>query len=70
MFTVPFFYVASNRNKPELEKEYNLLKEKEVFLDFGLFQIFVFFGGIANVGFCRKGGCNVRIKPDQVCAPS
>lgn len=80
MFAVPVFYVASNRNKPELGKEYNLLKEKEVFLDFGLlvFKIFVFLVALQmtgfydsyNVGFCRKDGCNVRTKPDQICVPS
>lgn len=80
MFAVPVFYVASNRNKPELGSKYKLIKEKEVFIDFGLlvFKIFIFLVALQmtgfydsyNMGFCRKNGCNVRITSDQVCVPS
>lgn len=80
MFAVPVFYVAVNRNEPELGKKYKLIKEKEVFIDFGLlvFKIFIFLVALQmtgfydnyNTGFCRKDGCNIRLKNEQVCVPS
>lgn len=77
LFAVPILYVGSNRNKPELGKEYRILQDKEVFTDLGLltFKIFVFlvalqatgFFDASNKGFCRKDGCNVRIGQNQQC---
>lgn len=75
MFAVPIFYVASNRNKPEV-KDYDILKDEAVFIDFALltFKIFVFIVALQmtgfydnfNKGFCRNSnGCNIRLKNSQ-----
>lgn len=81
IIAVPIFYVASNRNKPELGKNYKLIKEKEVFIDFGLltFKIFIFLVALQmtglydkyNLGFCRENGCNVRLQDkNAICVPN
>lgn len=74
MFAVPILYVSSNRNKPELGREYKFSKDIEAFTDFGLLTIKIFLIIVAlqmtgffdsyNKGFCRVDGCNVRLPPN------